>query len=559
MSELSLFRGPEGRVSTGYFELVLRFPGHSVDNVVGRLYFPGAIEVGVAVMTELRPGEVIAGYVIQRRIGAGGSGTVYVARHPRLPRLAALKVFSRDGVNADAEEWRRFEREADITARFDHPNIVAVYDRGLDEGRLWIAMQFVEGADADVLRGTAPDRALRIASGVSSALDYSHGKGVLHRDVKPSNILLSPAEDGRVERALLTDFGIARLRDESTSLTRTGNVTATFAFASPEQVSGAPLDPHTDQYSLACTLFVLLTGHRPFMAKDLGGWVIAHTQIPPLRITQVRPDLPRSLDSVFDRALAKNPAQRFAGCADFVDAAWEAMSGPATVEHVPYFTGPRPIITPPVDPARRAVTERARGAFDPYLPAPEPVPAPVAPVRNEGQGRVLAAVLAGAAAVVLAGGGFVVAYELESHGNSGAPVSAPVQTMAAGPAAASVLTATSAAAAAPLPAGSIPAGFLGTWVGTSDQNADDYRLTVRQGEVNQVVETSTIFRGGNLVCAFDYRLVGVTAADITVGNGVTTSGGSQCSPQATQVLRLSAGQIVRDLDVSGHVTYTRVN
>ncbi|MFB7720783.1 MULTISPECIES: serine/threonine-protein kinase [unclassified Nocardia] len=514
-------------------------------------------------MAELRPGEVIAGYVIQRGIGAGGSGAVYLARHPRLPRLAAIKVFGSDKVHADAEAWKRFEREADITARFDHPNIVAVYDTGEDAGRLWISMQYVEGKDADALRGTHPERALRIASGVASALDYAHGKGVLHRDVKPSNILLSPAEDGRAERALLTDFGIARLRDESTHLTRTGDVAATFAYASPEQVSGRDLDPRTDQYSLACTLFVLLTGHRPYMAKDLAGWVLAHTQIPPLRITQVRPDLPRALDFVFDRALAKNPEYRFGGCADFVDAAWTALSGPVTADQMPYISAPRPI--PPVDPARMKTTLRASGFAPPYTqpePTPPPTPVPVPPPERGGS-RVLAGVLGGAVAILLAGGGFLLAYKLESNGSTpGAPLSAIVQTAATAPVTpaftaptATVPTATTVAT----PAGRVPAAFLGEWTGSSDQNADDYRLTIRQGELNQVVETSTVYRNGTLVCSFDYRLLDVSATDITVGNGITTSGGSNCHPQTTQVLRLTGGQIVRDLDISGHVTYTRVS
>ncbi|WP_067570664.1 serine/threonine-protein kinase [Nocardia acidivorans] len=508
-------------------------------------------------MAELRPGEVIAGYVIQRSVGAGGSGTVYAARHPRLPRLAAIKVMGNGGVNADAEAWRRFEREADITARFDHPNIVAVYDTGEDAGRLWISMQYIDGNDADALRATRPERALRIGSGVASALDYAHGKGVLHRDVKPSNILLSPAEDGRAERALLTDFGIARLRDESTHLTRTGDVAATFAYASPEQVSGAPLDPRTDQYSLACTLFVLLTGHRPYMARDLAGWVLAHTRIPPLRITQVRPDLPRALDFVFDRALAKNPEYRFAGCADFVDAAWTALSGPPTGDPLPYISAPRPI--PAVDPSRMKTTVRASG----LAPAREPDPAPP-PAPARGNSRLLAGVLGGAVAILLAGGGFLLAYQLESSGStSGAPVSAIVQPAATGPSgisSAPIQQATPpATTAAAVPAGWIPAGFLGEWTGSSDQNNDDYRLSIGQGEVNQVVETSTVYRNGTLVCAFDYRLIAVSAGEVTVGNGVTTSGGANCHPQATQVLRLTGGQLIRDLDISGHVTYNRVS
>ncbi|QVI22713.1 serine/threonine protein kinase [Nocardia tengchongensis] len=281
-------------------------------------------------MTELRPGEVLAGYVIARRIGAGGSGVVYAARHPRLPRLTALKILKRDEVADDDEVWQRFEREADIAAHFDHPNIVQIYDRGVTEDRFWISMQYVDGSDAAELHRVSPDRALTIGGDIGAALDYAHGKGVLHRDVKPSNILIADPDSGRPERALLTDFGIARLRDETTKLTQTGNISATFAFASPEQVSGKPVGPRSDQYSLACTLFVLLTDHRPFSADNPLAWVHAHTRERPRRVSELNPALPAALDEVFDRALAKDPEDRFDNCADFAYAAAEAYySDPA--------------------------------------------------------------------------------------------------------------------------------------------------------------------------------------------------------------------------------------
>ncbi|MFI6870922.1 serine/threonine-protein kinase [Nocardia sp. NPDC050406] len=280
-------------------------------------------------MAELRPGEVLAGYVIEGRIGAGGSGEVYVARHPRLPRRTAIKVLNRAALAGGADALRRFEREADITARFDHPNIVAVHDRGIAGGRLWISMQYIEGGDTAELRGIDPVRALRIGGEIASALDYAHGKGVLHRDVKPSNILLAAPDDGRPERALLTDFGIARLHDDTGQVTRTGDITATFAYASPEQLSGATLTPRSDQYSLACAVFVLLTGRKPFEAPHAAAWVYAHTQKRPLRVTEARPELPTALDEVFDRALAKDPGARFSSCTEFLDAAVRSMSGAA--------------------------------------------------------------------------------------------------------------------------------------------------------------------------------------------------------------------------------------
>ncbi|MTE12057.1 serine/threonine-protein kinase [Nocardia aurantiaca] len=547
-------------------------------------------------MADLKPGEDIAGYVIERWIGAGGSGTVYAARHPRLPRLAAVKVFNRDEVTADAEGWRRFEREADITARFDHPNIVSVYDRGLDDGRLWIAMQFVEGPDADSLSGLAPERALRVGSGIASALDYAHGKGVLHRDVKPSNIMLSPAEDGRPERALLTDFGIARLRDETTHVTRTGDISATFAFASPEQVSGRFLDPRTDQYSLACTLFVLLTGCRPFLATDLAGLIYAHTSTPPLHVSQVRPDLPGGFDAVFDRALAKHPDERFPSCADFTDAVWQVwrvastptvsdtppigfvtdpgvprsprtdptvLRSPRTDPTVlrsprtdPTVLGPGHYHTDPGAPAYGVAYGANAGSFEDAAPHRHRAPEPARGGAGVGRG-VVTGLLAVLAAAVIGGSAVLVTVNLESHGRtSGAPVSAAVPTVAT--AVSSVATSIAAVPPSTL-AGRVPQDFVGEWSGTSDSNADDYRLVIRQGNLNDAVVTSTVLRGSRPLCVFDYRLLGVPGAgDITVGAGTVISGGSSCSPQDTHELVLSNGRITRALSVSGYVTYTRV-
>ncbi|MFB8007991.1 protein kinase [Nocardia sp. NPDC056000] len=457
-------------------------------------------------MTELRPGEVIAGFVIARRIGAGGSGVVYAARHPRLPRLTALKILKRDDVTAADEVWKRFEREADIAAHFDHPNIVQVYDRGIEDDRFWISMQYIEGTDAAELQGVSADRALRIAEEIGGALDYAHGKGVLHRDVKPSNLLIAAPDSGRPERALLTDFGIARLRDETTNLTSPGNISATFAFASPEQVSGKPVGPGSDQYSLACTLFVLLTDQRPFTADNLLGWVHAHTQGKPLRVSDIRPDLPAALNPVFARALAKDPADRYPSCREFAEAATAA-----------YYSDPALAVTAPA-----RVT--ARGA------AASPVSAPRKPLaRRLFRRQIGVAVIT--AAIVAAG----VSFALYRTGSEPPAVDT----------------------------GTVPDKFVGTWLATEGQT--NYRLIVQQGRVGDSILQNRVDgvlpNGSPFHCEFAAPL-GQVPADgdrLLIGTSeiVDREPANACRANGpTTLTLLSDGRVSRKTDVSGLITYT---
>jgi serine/threonine protein kinase len=276
----------------------------------------------------LSAGSVLAGYRIERVLGAGGMGQVYLAAHPSLPRYDALKVLSGE-LSGDPDFRARFIREADLAARLDHPNIVSIYDRGqTDEGQLWIAMQFVDGTDAGkaLQAGTmTPARAVYIVGEVAKALDYADQRGVVHRDVKPANFLLSgPA--GPDERVLLGDFGIARALGD-VGLTVTGSVMATLSYAAPEVLSGLPFDGRADLYSLGCTLFRLLTGKAPFAwAEGMAAVVAAHLQAAPPRVTDWAPGLSPRMDAVIATAMAKDPARRFSSCRELAAAAAEVLA-----------------------------------------------------------------------------------------------------------------------------------------------------------------------------------------------------------------------------------------
>ncbi|MET9488672.1 serine/threonine-protein kinase [Nocardia sp. NPDC006630] len=275
------------------------------------------------------PGAVLGGYRLERALGSGGMGTVYLAEHPNLPRYDAVKVLW-PHMATDPEFRARFEREAKLAATLDHPNIVAVQNRGEDQGCLWIALQYVNGADAATAlerepAGMTPARALRIVAEIGKGLDHAHRAGMLHRDVKPANFLLAPQQHGE-ERVLLADFGIAKPSGEGTELTRTGTFLATVAYASPEQLSGGRLDSRSDVYSLGCSFYRLLTGQNPYPGTQPLTVMMGHLNETPPRITDIRPDLSPALDDVLARVLAKDPAERFATCAQFCEAAATALA-----------------------------------------------------------------------------------------------------------------------------------------------------------------------------------------------------------------------------------------
>ncbi|WP_280346670.1 serine/threonine-protein kinase [Nocardia neocaledoniensis] len=272
----------------------------------------------------LPPGTVFAGYRIERVLGSGGMGTVYVAAHPRLPRRDALKVLAAE-FGADPEFRARFVREAELAAQLDHPNIIGVYDRGIERDQLWIAMRFIDGPDAATLSregALTPPRVAHLITGVARGLDHAHRAGMLHRDVKPANILVEVIP-GQPDRVAVTDFGIAKAA-AGTTLTQAGTILATVAYAAPEQLTGAAVDKRADVYALGCTLYELLTGAKPFPRASVDAVIAAHLTEPPPRPSAVA-SLPRAIDEVIARAMAKDPQRRYASCGELASAAAGAL------------------------------------------------------------------------------------------------------------------------------------------------------------------------------------------------------------------------------------------
>ncbi len=249
----------------------------------------------------LASGATFAGYLVARRLGSGPTGTVYLAQDPRASRWQALKVLG-PALSDDGEFHRRFLDEIPVATRLHHPNIVEARDRGEFDGRLYVAMEYVEGITAarliaDRFPAVAPaGEVLAIVTALAGALDYAHERGLLHRDVKPANVLLPGRGEGD-QRTLLADFGVVR-------------PPGTVGYVAPEQLLGAGVDARADQYALAATAFHLLTGAPP--PPDAA----------PPRISEQRPELAR-LDGVFARALADDADDRFGSCGEFAAAANE--------------------------------------------------------------------------------------------------------------------------------------------------------------------------------------------------------------------------------------------
>jgi hypothetical protein len=370
-------------------------------------------------------------------------GVVYRARQEQPDRIVALKVIAVD--LADDPAFRaRFRRESSVAAQIEHPNVIPVYAIGEADGVLYIAMRFVDGSDLRTLLaqedGLEPRRAATIVDQVSQALDAAHARGLVHRDVKPANILISTI--GGRDHVYLSDFGLSRHLEGSQGLTGTGAFLGTIDYVAPEQARGEGVDARTDVYSLGCVLFEALTGTVPFpMDNDLAK-LYAHDSQPPPSVLERAPNLPVAFESVLQRAMAKAPDQRYLSAGDLGRAAVAAASGasPLPAERSVAVGGAAPVDTRTV-PARPTVP--AAGSSAPAVldaaddetasavptggstATPPPARSAPAAARRRRRVRIAAAALAAGLAAVA---GIVVA--LASGGGSGQEVttlSAPVQ------------------------------------------------------------------------------------------------------------------------------------
>jgi serine/threonine protein kinase len=363
--------------------------------------------------TPLAPGELavgsqLAGYQIEQQIGRGGMAVVYRAFDPRLGRSVALKILAPELAN-DVAFRERFNREMRSAAAVDHPHIVPVYDAGEASGSLFIAMRYVSGQDLRTLldreRTLPPARVAHIVSQVASALDEAHSRGLVHRDVKPGNMLIGTvAGSGQPDHVYLSDFGLSKHSLSTSSLTATGQFLGTLDYMAPEQVAGRPIDGRADLYALACSAFEMLAGTPPFKRDEGVAVLWAQVSAPTPSLRAIRPELPAAVDQVMATALAKSPSDRYQTCTAFANALREACGlgagdaepgghpspagwHPTEMAHIPGQAPPTASPSGPADVQATAPTAYPSGPADAQPTAPtaypsgptDPLPGPHTP------------------------------------------------------------------------------------------------------------------------------------------------------------------------------------
>jgi serine/threonine-protein kinase len=317
-------------------------------------------------MHELGVGSQFAGYEIEERLGEGGMSVVFRALEPQLGRRVALKVMAAS-LSEDPDFRRRFDDEARLASAIDHPNVVPIYRSGEADGHLFIAMRYVDGTDLRRILAGGPlplDRTAALLGQVASALDAVHRAGMVHRDVKPDNILVTAGANGEPEHVYLADFGIGRSA-AATHRTRTGQLLGTIAYAAPEQLRGHDVGAASDEYALACVLHQCLTGRPPYPRDDEAAVMFAHIADEPPRVTEERGDLPDALDAVVAQGLAKDPADRYPTCAALIAALRDAAPVKAS-------TAPATTADPAATIARGKATIEAEHDEAPAVTGPAP-------------------------------------------------------------------------------------------------------------------------------------------------------------------------------------------
>jgi serine/threonine protein kinase len=285
-----------------------------------------------AASPELTAGETFAGHRIEGVLGRGGMGVVYRATDLRLNRQTALKVIA-PALSADEDFRRRFQRESELAASVRQQNVVTIYQAGEADGRVYVTMELVQGTD---LRGLLAERgrldlgtAAAIVTQTAAALDAAHASGLVHRDVKPANVLIAAASPLRV---YLTDFGLTKRTSSQSGLTKTGLFVGTVDYAAPEQIKGWPVDARADVYALGCVLFEMVAGQPPFRRENEYATMYAHTSDPPPALSSMAAGVSPALDAAVARALAKEPDDRFQSAGDFARAVAAAAAGDTVIE-----------------------------------------------------------------------------------------------------------------------------------------------------------------------------------------------------------------------------------
>jgi serine/threonine protein kinase/subtilisin-like proprotein convertase family protein len=427
------------------------------------------------VSADLGTGSTFGLYRIESLLGRGGMSVVYLAEDTRLGRRVAIKVLSAE-LAADDAFRSRFVRESQLAAGLEHPNIVPVYEAGEAEGQLFIAMRYVRGTDLRTLLTREgpfdPDRTIALLRPVAAALDAAHRRGLVHRDVKPANILI--ANDEGEEHVYLSDFGLSKHTSSRSGLTKTGTFMGTVDYVAPEQIQGHDVDGRTDGYSLACVLFECLTAKVPFAKDSDVATLFGHIQDPPPRVTEARESLPREIDEVMAQGMAKSPDDRPQTATALIDRAARALGSPSGPKEAPSVpVAPTILAPPPPAPGWAAGTAPPASApgTAPPVSAPGTAP-PFPPTRAEppskrgGSNNARLIAIFGAAGLLIAAILVVVGLTLSGDdGGPGVPIPSPASPTPPPPidiANAAAVTIPSEGTANPYPAPIEVSGATGT-------------------------------------------------------------------------------------------------